>query len=251
MTVAVVATTTLHLADLVIPEHLHRDLRRAEDFIKLAVLASHQLTSNAPALNGLRTGIYLGTSFGPMECNFSVLNDLVMAEPISPTLFSHSVFNAASGYIARICKIYGPSLTLTSYGWPFFVALQAAWQAIHAHNLDHALVLQVETYSALLNDARTAMLASPAPSWPAGATAWLLGKNGACHIDHIQVEEKPCSPEARLTRHETHQKIEEHHPMAAAEELTTLIASDNSPQNWRQDAAYGRVELRFSRGRDT
>jgi hypothetical protein len=249
MTVAVVATSTLHLADLVIPEHLHRDLRRAEEFIKLAVLASYQVTHTVPAVNGLRTGIYLGTSFGPMECNFSVLNDLVMAEPISPTLFSHSVFNAASGYIARICKIYGPALTLTSYGWPFFVALQAAWQAIHANNLDHALVLQVETYSSLLNDARSAMLPSPAPSWPAGVTAWLLGRNGPCHLDHILVAEKPCFPEARLSRRETNLKTEDHHPMAAVEELTTLIANRNFPQIWRQEAAYGRVELRLTRGK--
>ncbi len=247
MTVAVVATSSLRLADMIIPADLSRELRRSEEFIQLAVLASQQVLAAAP-VDGERTGIYLGTAFGPMQCNLAVLDDLVMGEPISPTLFSHSVFNAASGYIARICKIYGPALTMTSFGWPFFVALQTAGQAIRETNLDHALVLQVETYSPLLTDARTAMLEGPAPPWPAGATAWLLGKKGPCRLEYIAVTEQPCAPEAQLEHRETQVKAEESHPLAAIEELTSLINSDNFPATWQNSGAYGRVELHFSRG---
>lgn len=243
MTVSVVAASALRLTDLIIPDHLSRELRRSDDFIQLAVLASQQVLAAAP-VDGERTGIYLGTAFGPMPCNLAVLDDLVMDDPISPTLFSHSVFNAASGYIARICKIYGPALTLTSFGWPFFIALQAAWQAIQDARLDHALVLQVETYSTLLTDARTAMLPSSPPSlWPAGATAWLLGKEGPCRIEHISVAEEPCSPEARL-------KETNNHPLAAGEELTTLINRQDLPHIWQRAGAYGRVELKLTEGEE-
>lgn len=248
MTVAVLATSSLRLADMVIPDHLARDLRRAEEFIQLAVVVSQQALAAAPQVDGHRTGIYLGTAFGPMECNFSVLDDLVMKEPISPTLFSHSVFNAASGYIARISKIYGPALTMTSYGWPFFRALQSAWQAIKERSLDHALVLQVETYSTLLHHARTAMLPGTSCPWPAGATAWLLSHNGPCLLDYISVLEEPCAPEARLARQETWQQTEACHPLAAAEELTALIARHHFPQKWQAEAAYGTVELKLSQG---
>lgn len=243
MTVAVVATSCLGLADMVIPDHLSRDLRRAEEFIQLAVIASQQVLAKAAAVDGNRTGIYLGTAFGPMSCNLAVLDDLVTAEPISPTLFSHSVFNAAAGYIARIAKIYGPALTLTSYGWPFFTALQAAWQAIKDGSVDHALVLQVETYSALLSDARSAMVPATTSLWPAGATAWLLGHHGPCRLDHIAVIEEPCQAEARLAG-------EAGHPLAAAEELTALVASPTLPQIWQRNADYGRVELGLTWGEE-
>lgn len=240
MTLAVVAASSLRLVDLIIPDHLSRELRRAEEFIQLAVLTSQQVLATAPVA-GQRTGIFLGTAFGPMQCNLSVLEDLVIGEPISPTLFSHSVFNAASGYIARIHKIYGPALTLTSYGWPFFLALQAAWLAIKDGSVDQALVLQVETYSPLLRDAITAMEQSSSLPWPAGATAWLVAKEGPCRLGQISVREEPCSPEERL-------KAENPHPLAASEELTTLIKGQNLPESWQMSTTYGMVELKFSRG---
>ncbi len=250
MTVAVMATSSLRLADMVIPDHLSRDLRRAEEFIQLAVLAAQQALAAAPGVDGQRTGIYLGTAFGPMQCNLDVLHDLVMAEPISPTLFSHSVFNAAAGYISRICQIYGPALTLNSYGWPFFCALQSGWDAITDHSLDQALVLQVETYSSLLDETRTALLPNPAPTWPAGVAAWLLGRQGSCRLDHITVIEEPCRPEARLARYESSADDDGCHPLAAVEELTGLIKSGQITQTWQREADYGRVELRFSQGEE-
>ncbi len=246
MTVTIAATSSLRLADMVIPDHLGRDLRRAEEFIQLAVLASQEVLS-AAEIDGQRTGIYLGTAFGPMECNFSVLDDLVMDELISPTFFSHSVFNAASGYISRICKIYGPALTVTSYGWPFFTALQTAWQAITEESISHALVLQIETYSSLLHDARTAMLPDASAQWPAGATAWLLSRQGPCLLDNVTILEIPCPPEARLARQETWQPNSTCHPLAAVEELSALIARNVPPQKWQTTAAYGEVKVSFSK----
>lgn len=248
MTVAVLATTSLRQADMVIPDHLQRDLRRAEEFIQLAVLASQEVMKKAPGLDGQRTGIYLGTAFGPMQCNLSVLDDLVMEEPISPTLFSHSVFNAASGYISRICKIYGPALTLTSFAWPFFSALQCAWQALNNGEIEHALVLQVETYSSLLTDSRTAMLGEALSPWPPGATAWLLAPNGPCRLHSISVIEEPCAPEARLSCPEREGENVENHPLAAAESVSALVASNDFPETWQKSATYGRVELHLTRG---
>ncbi len=41
-----------------------------------------------------------------------VLDQVVNREQTSPTLFSHSVFNAASGYVARIFQLHGCALGL-------------------------------------------------------------------------------------------------------------------------------------------
>jgi hypothetical protein len=248
MSVAIIATTTLRLTDLVIADHLQPELRRTEEFIQLAVVAARQLLENGPAIQAARTGIYLGTAFGPMAGNLRVLDDLVMGEPLSPTLFSHSVFNAAAGYIARSCHIHGPALTLTTPGWPFFAALQAARHAILAGTIDHGLVLQVETYSPLLADARRAMLAGPVPPWPAGAVAWLLGgRQGICNLGALLVEENDCPAEARLAPGHS---AEAGHPLAAAEALSRLVGAPGPPRCWRQENARGKVELELTGGRE-
>lgn len=247
MSVAIIATTTLRLTELVIPGHLQPELRRTEEFIQLAVVAAHRLLEGGPAITATRTGIYLGTAFGPMAGNLRVLDDLVMAEPLSPTLFSHSVFNAAAGYLARSCRIHGPALTLTSPGHPFFMALQAARHAILEGSIDHGLVLQVETYSPLLADARRAMLPGPVTPWPAGVVAWLLGRQGICGLGPVLVEEVACPAEARLAGGDT---VDAGHPLAAAEALSLLVATPVPPRCWQQETATGRVVLHLNNGQE-
>ncbi|PLX50957.1 MAG: hypothetical protein C0613_02700 [Desulfobulbaceae bacterium] len=263
MSIAIQAITSLRQTYLRIPTHMAGELRRAEEFIQLAVMAAEHCLAPIRELDGGRTGIYLGTAFGPMRTNFAVLADLIHQQPISPTLFSHSVFNAVCGYIARRHHIYGPNLTLTSYAWPFFRALESAWLALQDQVIDHAVVLQAETYAPLLSDARHAMQPQECCHWPAGAVVWLLGRHGSCRLKEIDIEEIPCPAEARLQRREsitipagsarqtiagpesTSFRQEVHHPLAAAESLSTRLQNNDLPSSWQVKADYGRVTMTF------
>lgn len=261
MSIAIQAISSLRQTNLRIPSHMAGELRRAEEFIQLAVMAAEQCLAPIAELDGRRTGIYLGTAFGPMSTNFAVLADLIHQQPISPTLFSHSVFNAVCGYIARRHHIYGPNLTLTSYAWPFFRALESAWLALQDQVIDHAVVIQAETYAPLLSDARRALQPQDYRHWPAAAVVWLLGRHGSCRLKEIGVEEIPCPAEARLQRRETittpagpgHQPVpdkgsasfrqEAHHPLAAVESLSSRLQGNDVPCSWQVKADYGRVAI--------
>lgn len=182
------------LDNLTVPAELARQLRRGDDFIRLSVTAVHAVLAGRMAWEGMtgeRIGLYLGTAFGPMQTNFDVLDQVVEAEPVSPTLFSHSVFNGAAGYIAAIVGIHGSSVTLTDFGFPFFRALQQGVTAIESQALDRCLVLQVETYSHLLLDAVDRQ-GGKRGLWPAGVACWLL-EGEQCQgqapflLDHLEI----------------------------------------------------------------
>lgn len=170
------------LQELELPPELIRKLRRADDFIRLAVVAASALLRPeilAEDKSLENCGLILGTAYGTMQTNFEVLDAVVFGQQSSPTLFSHSVFNAAAGYVASIFNLQGCALTITDFSFSFFRALQEGFLALHSGRLDRCLVLQVETYSQLLQDARTRHLAE-AGEWQPGVVCWLLDKNNRC-----------------------------------------------------------------------
>ena len=168
------------------PPELARQLRRADDFIRLGVCAGFETLQLATDEQELRTpesmGVILGTMFGPMETNFDVLDQVVNTEPVSPTLFSHSVFNSAAGYLANTLKIEGRALTVTDFSFPFFQALEQGQLAILGGSVDSCLVLQVETYSKLIQDIKNTY-SKKSDDWPAGVTCWLLEKRDERNVD--------------------------------------------------------------------
>ena len=168
--------SSLALAELETPAELARQLRRADDFIRLAVVGAHQVIREVPenqSVSDDRRGLFLGTAFGTMETNFEVLDQIISGEQTSPILFSHSVFNAAAGYMASVFSLRGCSLTVTDFSMPFFRALEQGVLAITSGMLDSCLVLQVESYSALLDDAGKRM-GPNYRSWSPGVVCWLL-----------------------------------------------------------------------------
>ncbi|WP_163335664.1 beta-ketoacyl synthase N-terminal-like domain-containing protein [Desulfopila sp. IMCC35008] len=177
MSVLITGSFVADSSSIEIPEPLFRQLRRADEFIRLGVVAAYNVLQQNGGLraDGERTGLFLGTAFGPMQTNFDVLDQVVENEPVSPTLFSHSVFNAAAGYIASVLGIHGCAITLTDFGFPFFSALEQGMVAIESGHLDSCLILQVETYSDLLLDAKKAMVPA-GEEWFPGAVCWLLEK---------------------------------------------------------------------------
>jgi hypothetical protein len=215
--------------DFAVPTELARDLRRADVFIQMAVSSGFAAVAELAGgqLAPEEVGVFLGTAFGPLETNFASLGSLIDdgEGQISPTLFSHSVYNAAAGYVARILEIRGPAMTFTNYGWPFLLALEEGRVAVAAGRIARAVVIGVETYSELLADAYRRFFQVAAVPWERSAVAWVLEPEGAapgfCRLQGIKIREYEAEPADLLTRRGE-----------------TLTACGTSPELPRQPLAY-------------
>ena len=243
-----------------VPEQFVRHLRRADDFINLAVSA----TARALELSGetdaepAKQGVFVGTAFGPLETNFSSLGSLVDEGEgqMSPTLFSHSVLNSAAGYIGRLFNCHGPALTITSYGWPFLSALQEARQALINGIISRAFVIGAEIYSALLFDAYERLFDFP-PTWSPSAVAWVLDIQGnGPSFKEIRITERGTLPDNYLCRaDETWQgnglsaKNGHSNPLTHAEVMTRALNKatkhDQGELVWSFYASFGEAEIVF------
>lgn len=106
-----------------------RRARRADRFSKMATLAAADAVHAAGVeLDPARTGLLLGTAFGPHPTVFSFLDEIIEFgdTAVSPTLFSHSVHNAAASYISTALGLAGPAMTVTSFTDPFRQSLLIA-----------------------------------------------------------------------------------------------------------------------------
>ena len=251
-------------SDYEVPAELARDLRRADDFIQMAVISAFTAVANVPdrALQPEEIGVFLGTAFGPLETNFESLGSLIDdgEGQISPTLFSHSVYNAAAGYVARLLRIRGPALTITNYGWPFLIALEEARLAVATGRIGRAVVIGVETYSDLLADAYRRSYGVSEVQWQKGAVAWVLEPErtgeGLCRLHNVSLREAEGDPADYLTR-----KAEKltgigsagelaRHPLAYAEALSRAIREYGAPagelQTWSLAATFGQAKIILS-----
>ncbi len=203
-----------------------RILRRADDFIRLAVAAATEVLHGD---SGADIGLILCSSYGPMETNFDVLQMVIDGETVSPALFSHSVFNAAAGYIAAVCAIQGPLFTLTEFDLPFFRGLQQGWLAVDSGLMRRCLVMQVETYSRLLADAVTG--SGSREQWPSMAVCWSLEKEGSCAM--AMPELTPLADKRRSLAGSRVQEKECEHPLAAACRLTETLCQRGKEREWK------------------
>jgi len=178
------------VGDTVTPKKYLRELRRADPFIRYGVLAAHEILLKADLSkeDSSNCGLVVASAFGPMETNFDVLHQVVEKAQTSPTLFSHSVFNAAAGYLARIFGLHGPAFTLTDFAFPFFQALLQGTQLLKNGSVTHCLVIQIETYSHLLTDVRHQQGDEEKRDWAAGACAALISCTPG-NFDRVMVEE--------------------------------------------------------------
>ncbi len=109
-----------------------RCARRADRFSRMAVLAAwdafHSGTGSGSPHDPARTGLVVGSAFGPHVTTFGFLDNILAygESAVSPTRFSHSVHNLAAGYISMALDLQGPALTLTDFVDPFRAALQTA-----------------------------------------------------------------------------------------------------------------------------
>lgn len=257
MTVHLAAWYQVPLSELALPPPLLGKLRRADAFTRLGVAAAAAVLERTTAVESEAAGygLILATAYGTMETNFAVLEQIVDGQQTSPTLFSHSVFNAAAGYIATVFGIRGAALTLTDFSFPFFRALAEGAAAVAAGNLRHCLVLQVEGYSELLAEARQRLVGGGA--WPPGVVCWLLSAtgNGPLLVD-LSLTDRPLEPLALLRGGErlfcggVGQEMV--HPLAAAMAVTADLGRDamvtGEGRAYRLEAPWGQLAFRLESG---
>lgn len=248
-----------------VPPQLAKELRRADDFIRLAAVAAFNALEVAPVreLAPELRGIFIGTAFGPLETNFQSLGSLINdgEGQISPTLFSHSVYNSAAGYTARLLDFRGPALTVTDYGWPFLLALEEARLAVASGRVERALVLGVEVYSELLADAYRRSFADREVPWHKGALAWVLDRAEAAEsrlarLEEVTVTGSPCATGDYLTRAEERCRVDGRellpgcHVLATVEGLSDLVNSFPEGKvgevGWECSASFGSAFVRLS-----
>ena len=262
----VAVTSVLRLTmDHEVQPQLARELRRADDFIRLAVVGGYNALAGAPVreLAPEARGVFIGTALGPLETNFQSLGSLINdgEGQISPTLFSHSVYNAAAGYCARLLDFRGPALTVTDYGWPFLLALAEARSAVASGRIERALVLGVEVYSELLADAyRRSFIGCEVP-WHKGAVAWVLDREAAvssrlARLGAVTVTGAPCATGDYLTRSGElwrvggREVVPERHTLAAVAGLTDLVRvlpeGAAGEMGWECSASFGRALVQLA-----
>ena len=133
----------------IIDKAVLKKMRRADRFSKMAVLAAWDAVKDGGieiGEGGARLGIILATAFGPQVTAFRFLDEIIDHgdASVSPTLFSHSVHNAAASYVASALGNHGPTLTVTQFGLSFHQALILARAWIREGRCEHVLVGSVE-----------------------------------------------------------------------------------------------------------
>lgn len=238
------------LEELIIPDELIRGLRRADGYIQLAVCSGFEVMKKCShdLSDSHDTGIVAGSAFGPFTTNFEILDQLVENEPSSPTLFSHSVFNAAVGYMASSLRVYGTAMTLTEIEFPFYRALEQASTVLAGGLSKYVLVLQVESYADILRDVNP-----DEEEWKAGAVCWLLTNDDALQGVPFCLKALDANNSSRrgfLQFDETlvidGMKKDMSQPLQSAMELTEMLDTfDGTMKRVEIETPYGKVELQF------
>jgi hypothetical protein len=265
--VAISAMQSSTIEDFELPSEYSKLLRRADDFTKSAVSSTYLALNSAPKLDisPEKTGLFWGTSFGPLETSFRFLDTLLDdgEGQASPTLFSHSVHNAAAGYLSRIFTINGPAITLSSYTWPFLDALNQAFLTICSGVIDRAIVVTSEMCSPLMEHAGQQFAGTEYNYCETGAVTWILDKitnkklENNIMINHIEILSKSCDVTLLLTRvgEEWFFNDEKTYKttglLSYAFSLTSdikkiLLNSKKDTFNWSINAPFGHADLKLS-----
>ena len=139
-----------HVAqETIVDKAVLRRIRRADRFSKMAVLAGWDALEDSGIVfddKPSSVGIIVAASFGPHVTTFRFLDDILDYGDanVSPTVFSHSVHNAAASYIAYVLGTRGPTLTLTQFSFPFHQAIILAESWLNEGRCEYVLVGTVD-----------------------------------------------------------------------------------------------------------
>jgi 3-oxoacyl-[acyl-carrier-protein] synthase II len=183
-----------------------KTMRRADKLSKMAVSAALEAlgVSDHTQADGSGVGVVLSTALGPHPTNFLFLDDIIEYgdDGVSPTVFSNSVHNAAASYIAELCGIDGPTLTVTQFFHSFHQALLLGTLWLREGRCRKVLAGAVEVYGPVLGYAadvklppagdgiiRPFVFGPPAQSQGEGAVFCLLERDRSertlCKVDDV------------------------------------------------------------------
>ncbi|NQU73758.1 MAG: beta-ketoacyl synthase chain length factor [Candidatus Omnitrophica bacterium] len=135
-------------AESIVDKSVLKEARRIDNLSKMAVLAAHDAFIDSGLGNEVKNslGIILATAFGPHVTTFRFLDDILNYgdAQVSPTIFSHSVHNAAVSYIASALQSRGPTLTITQFAHSFHQAMMLAESWLNEDRCEHVLVGSVD-----------------------------------------------------------------------------------------------------------
>ena len=134
---------------------LTKDARRADRFDRMAILAGLDALRDAGISSDTHAstvGLILATGLGPHVTTFRFLDDMInfKEKDVSPTLFSHSVHNAAASYLSLLAGIRGPTLTVTRFSFAFHEALNLANVWLEQKRCEHVLIGAVDELGAVM-----------------------------------------------------------------------------------------------------
>lgn len=145
---------------------LGRKVRRADRFSKMAIFAASDALTDAQLAANLdrrRIGLIVASALGSHATTFQFLDEILTYGDagVSPTVFSHSVQNAAAAYVSSTLDIQGPTLTLTQVHFAFHQALVLARQWLATRRCDHVLVGGVDELGSVMHFICRSLLRSP------------------------------------------------------------------------------------------
>jgi 3-oxoacyl-[acyl-carrier-protein] synthase II len=170
-----------------------KDARRSDRFDRMAVLAAFDAITSSGINSEVEKnniGIILATGFGPHATTFRFLDDiLTYKEPdVSPTLFSHSVHNAAVSYISCLTGIRGPTLTVTRFSRAFDEALSLAKAWLEQKKVRFVLVGAVDELSSIME-----YITKPLPALLLGeGSVFFMVSQEKCAKIYSQVDSLTC-----------------------------------------------------------
>lgn len=131
-----------------------RKLRRMDHFTKMGLLGARLALEDAGMTleNRDRLGIVVATGYGAARTTFGYQDSILDAGDIgaSPTLFSHSVHNAAAANISILLGIRGPSLTVSQFEVSVASALLTARAWLAERRVDAVLFGGIDEYCDVL-----------------------------------------------------------------------------------------------------
>ena len=144
-----------------------RKVRRADRFAKMAVFSAADALHDAGLPSGLdrrRIGLVVASALGSHATTFEFLDEILTYgdADVSPTVFSHSVQNAAAAYVASVLDIQGPVMTFTQVHFAFHHALLLACHWLASGQCDHVLVGGADELGAVMRFICRSILRSPA-----------------------------------------------------------------------------------------
>lgn len=149
-------------------------LRRANRYIRLAVIGATRCCRALGAPLPERTGVYLATGHGSLVDTITLMREQGCDElPATPFRFVNVLSNIAGFHVAGQSGIHGENLALARLRGPLDAAIEAAMMDLALGRVERALVGCVDEGDETLEDHRR-RTRTPAARMPGEGAGWLL-----------------------------------------------------------------------------